>query len=125
MAIGEKVSYFMKLDKTLGSPHSTIDVPRKNDNNLCTYSTLYKLSIISSLTSKKTLQIPANGLLVFRQLGASKIVAIMTSICPGIKDTNTDVITNMDYKVWHYYYNFNIFVEIKPNDYHYVWTAER
>lgn len=110
----------MKLDKTLGSPHSTIDVPRINDNNLCTYSTLYKLSIISSLTSKKTLQIPANGLLVFRQLGASKIVAIMTSICPGIKDTNSDVITNMDYKVWHYYYNFNIFVEIKPNDYHYV-----
>lgn len=28
------------------------------------------------------------------------MIEIMTLICPGIKDTNTDIIINMDYKVY-------------------------
>lgn len=33
------------------------------------------------------------------QLGVIKMIEVMTLICPGIKDTNTGIIINMDYKV--------------------------
>ncbi|KOC62822.1 Radial spoke head 10 like protein B [Habropoda laboriosa] len=74
VTIGEKVSYLLKLDEILASPHCTIDVSRKNDD---TY----------------------NRLLVYKQLEASKMVEIMTLICPEIKDANNSIIKNMDYKL--------------------------
>ncbi|XP_017792631.1 PREDICTED: radial spoke head 10 homolog B-like [Habropoda laboriosa] len=75
VTIGEKVSYLLKLDEILASPHCTIDVSRKNDDNT------------------------DNRLLVYKQLEASKMVEIMTLICPEIKDANNSIIKNMDYKL--------------------------
>ncbi|CAK9826598.1 Radial spoke head 10 homolog B2 [Anthophora retusa] len=75
VTIGEKVSYLLKLDEILASPHCTIDISRRNDNNI------------------------HNRLLVYKQLEASKMVEIMTLICLEIKDTNSSIIKNMDYKL--------------------------
>ncbi|XP_017758942.1 PREDICTED: uncharacterized protein LOC108549884 [Eufriesea mexicana] len=74
--IGEKVSYLLKIDEMFTLPHCTADVSRKSDNDLF-----------------------ANGLLVFGELGALKMVEIMTLICPGIKDADSGLIINMDYKL--------------------------
>lgn len=38
--------------------------------------------------------------MIFSQLGVIKMIEVMTLICPGIKDTNTGIIINMDYKVY-------------------------
>lgn len=37
------------------------------------------------------------------------MIEIMTLICPGIKDANSGIIINMDYKVYHRNSNFDIF----------------
>lgn len=44
VTIGEKVSYLLKLDEIFSSPDRTINISRRNANNLCSsgYSTFYK-----------------------------------------------------------------------------------
>ncbi|KAF3426928.1 hypothetical protein E2986_12683 [Frieseomelitta varia] len=76
VTVGEKVSYLLKLDDIFVLRNCMINVSRKNENNLYT-----------------------NELLVFGQLGISKITEIMTLICPGIKDASSGIIINMDYKL--------------------------
>ncbi|XP_076650298.1 uncharacterized protein LOC143357661 [Halictus rubicundus] len=40
----------------------------------------------------------ADGLLVFRELGATKMLEIIALVCPGIKDPDNGFIINMDYE---------------------------
>ncbi|XP_016922960.1 uncharacterized protein LOC108004514 isoform X1 [Apis cerana] len=75
VTIGEKISYLLKLNEMFTLHNYTTDISKKNENNLI------------------------NKLLIFSQLGVIKMIEIMTLICPGIKDTNTDIIINMDYKL--------------------------
>ncbi|XP_068989796.1 LOW QUALITY PROTEIN: radial spoke head 10 homolog B-like [Neodiprion pinetum] len=41
----------------------------------------------------------AHELFALRHIGARKMVSIMATICPGIKDQETDMIVNMDYEL--------------------------
>ncbi|XP_031774704.1 radial spoke head 10 homolog B-like isoform X5 [Apis florea] len=75
VTIGEKISYLLKLNEIFTLHNYTTDISKKNENNLI------------------------NKLLIFSQLGAVKMIEVMTLICPGIKDTNTGIIINMDYKL--------------------------
>lgn len=76
VTIGEKISYLLKLNEMFTLHNYTTDISKKNENNLI------------------------NKLLIFSQLGVIKMIEVMTLICPGIKDTNTGIIINMDYKVY-------------------------
>ncbi|KOX81041.1 Radial spoke head 10 like protein B [Melipona quadrifasciata] len=78
VTVGEKVSYLLKFDEIFVLPDCMINISRKNENNLYSRS---------------------NELLVFGQLGISKMTEIMTLICPGIKDASSGIIINMDYKL--------------------------
>lgn len=111
VTIGEKVSYLLKLDEIFSSPDCTINILRRYANNLCSsgYSTFYKNYHTCFVCVKDVIRITANGLLVFTQLGTRKMIEIMMLICPGIKDANSGVIINMDYKVYYRNSNFDIF----------------
>ncbi|XP_076766675.1 uncharacterized protein LOC143433274 [Xylocopa sonorina] len=75
VTIGDKISYLLKSDRIFSSPQYTINVSKEIESD------------------------PFNGLLAFKQLGAPKMIKIMAAICPGIKDGNSGVIMNMDYKI--------------------------
>lgn len=111
VTIGEKVSYLLKLDEIFSSPDRTINISRRDANNLCSsgYSTFYKNDRTCFVCVKNVIRITANGLLVFTQLGTRKMIEIMMLICPGIKDANSGAIINMDYKVYYRHSNFDIF----------------
>lgn len=111
VTIGEKVSYLLKLDEIFSSPDRTINISRRNANNLCSsgYSTFYKNYRTCFVCVKNVIRITANGLLVFTQIGTRKMIEIMMLICPGIKDASSGVIINMDYKVYYRNSNFDIF----------------
>ncbi|XP_076637035.1 uncharacterized protein LOC143349576 [Colletes latitarsis] len=78
VTIGEKVSYLLKVDEIFPTSRGVVEMSRKCENNLL------------------------HGLIVFKQLGAVKMIEIITLTCPGIKDSN--IIINMDYEK----YNANI-----------------
>lgn len=83
-------------------PHCTIQVSRNDENDhLCMYNIFCKLNLSFNLIW--IIESLAHGLSVFGELGASKLLEIMALICPAIKDTETDMIINMDYEVLFHY----------------------
>ncbi|XP_076235725.1 uncharacterized protein LOC143180079 [Calliopsis andreniformis] len=75
VTIGEKVNYLLKLDKIFTPSHRIVNLPRKYKNN------------------------SSPDLSDFGQLGASRLVEIMASICPAIKDTENGVVIYIDYEL--------------------------
>ncbi|XP_078032745.1 uncharacterized protein LOC144467703 [Augochlora pura] len=73
--------------------------------NLLPMSSVFKLnqSIGYPCSAKDLLRamcIPkADGLLIFKELGATKIFEIIASICSGVKDPDNGIIINMDYEI--------------------------
>ncbi|KZC08199.1 Radial spoke head 10 like protein B, partial [Dufourea novaeangliae] len=75
VTIGGRVSYVLKVDEIFSPVHNELATARKHENN------------------------QTDVLLVFKELGAAKMIDIIALICPGVKDPDSGVIININYEV--------------------------